>query len=103
MYELGLEDTMEGFNPFGIELLEEFGPVTWDGTAYSDDEYISNSESNGQVNFSSYFNSNENWSTYISSAKFGHFDNNVLLAEGAMKSGKDVAKYQCISRNRDEN
>lgn len=43
------------------------------------------------------------WADFIVGSKFGHFDNDTYLADGAVVSGKEVAKYQCISRNRDEN
>ena len=53
MYNLALEDSDPSFNPFGIEILEEFSAVTWNGTKYVDDSSDSNSsETNGRSNFS---------------------------------------------------
>ena len=103
MYNLALEDsdTYTSFNPFGIEILEEFSAVTWNGTAYSDDSFSSSSsETNGRSNFSAIL-SDRRWSTYVNSEHFGHFDNSTLLHSDAMKI--NYARSQCLSRNRDEN
>ena len=103
MYNLALEDsdTYTSFNPFGIEILEEFSAVTWNGTKYVDDSYIdSSSETNGRSNFSAIL-SDRRWSTYVNSEHFGHFDNSTLLHSDAMKI--NYARSQCLSRNRDEN
>ena len=102
MYNLALEDsdTYTSFNPFGIEILEEFSAVTWNGTKYVDDSYIdSSSETNGRSNFSAIL-SDRRWSTYVNSEHFGHFDNSTLLHSDAMKI--NYARSQCLSRNRDE-
>ena len=101
MYNLALEDSNPSFNPFGIEILEEFSAVTWNGTAYSDDSSDSNSsETNGRSNFSKIVSGGQ-WGDYVNSVHFGHFDNSTLLHSDAMK--KDFARSQCLSRNRDEN
>ena len=101
MYNLALEDSDSSFNPFGIEILEEFSAVTWNGTKYVDDSYIdSSSETNGRSNFSAIL-SDRRWSTYVNSEHFGHFDNSTLLHSDAMKI--NYARSQCLSRNRDEN
>lgn len=101
MYNLALEDSYPSFNPFGIEILEEFSAVTWNGTKYVDDSYIdSSSETNGRSNFSAIL-SDRRWSTYVNSEHFGHFDNSTLLHSDAMKI--NYARSQCLSRNRDEN
>lgn len=101
MYNLALEDSDPSFNPFGIEILEEFSAVTWNGTAYSDDTYnSSSSETNGRSNFSKIVSGGQ-WGDYVNSVHFGHFDNSTLLHSDAMK--KDYARSQCLSRNRDEN
>ena len=100
MYNLSL--TQEGYNPFGIEIFEEFPAVTWSGNNYVDGDTGNNSDVNGWANSQSYWNSSS-WSDFIVDSNFGHFDNNAYLADGAVVSGKEVAKYQCISRNRDEN
>lgn len=101
MYNLALEDSNPSFNPFGIEILEEFSAVTWNGTKYVDDSYIdSSSETNGRSNFSAIL-SDRRWSTYVNSEHFGHFDNSTLLHSDAMKI--NYARSQCLSRNRDEN
>lgn len=101
MYNLALEDSDPSFNPFGIEILEEFSAVTWNGTKYVDDSYIdSSSETNGRSNFSAIL-SDRRWSTYVNSEHFGHFDNSTLLHSDAMKI--NYARSQCLSRNRDEN
>lgn len=101
MYNLALEDSDPSFNPFGIEILEEFSAVTWNGTAYSDDSFSSSSsETNGRSNFSAIL-SDRRWSTYVNSEHFGHFDNSTLLDSDAMKI--NYARSQCLSRNRDEN
>ena len=106
MYNLALEDSdtytsLNPFNPFGIEILEEFSAVTWNGTKYVDDSYIdSSSETNGRSNFSAIL-SDRRWSTYVNSEHFGHFDNSTLLHSDAMKI--NYARSQCLSRNRDEN
>lgn len=102
MYNLALEDsdTYTSFNPFGIEILEEFSAVTWNGTKYVDDSYIdSSSETNGRSNFSAIL-SDRRWSTYVNSEHFGHFDNSTLLHPDAMII--NYARSQCLSRNRDE-
>lgn len=102
MYNLALEDsdTYTLFNPFGIEILEEFSAVTWNGTKYVDDSYIdSSSETNGRSNFSAIL-SDRRWSTYVNSEHFGHFDNSTLLHPDAMII--NYARSQCLSRNRDE-
>lgn len=101
MYNLSL--TQEGYNPFGIEILEEFPAVTWrGGSDRVDGDTGNNSDVNGWANSKTYWNSSS-WSNFIVDSKFGHFDNSTYLADGAVVSGKEVAKYQCISRNRDEN
>ena len=101
MYNLALEDSNPSFNPFGIEILEEFSAVTWNGTKYVDDSYIdSSSETNGRSNFSAIL-SDRRWSAYVNSEHFGHFDNSTLLHSDAMKI--NYARSQCLSRNRDEN
>lgn len=101
MYNLALEDSDPSFNPFGIEILEEFSAVTWNGTKYQDDSYSSSSsETNGRSNFSGIV-SGKSWSTYVNPSSFGHFDNSTLLHSKAMKI--DYARSQCLSRNRDEN
>ena len=99
MYNLSLTQT--GYNPFGIEILEEFPAVTWSGSNYDDGDEGNNSDVNGWANSKTYWNSSS-WSHFIVDSKFGHFDNSTYLADGAVVSGKEVAKYQCISRNRDE-
>ena len=100
MYNLSL--TQEGYNPFGIEILEEFPAVTWrGGSNHVDGDRGNNSDVNGWANSKTYWNSSS-WSDFIVDSKFGHFDNSTYLADGAVVSGKEVAKYQCISRNRDE-
>lgn len=103
MYNLSL--TRDGYNPFGIEILEEFPAVTWSGSNHVDGDGGNNSDVNGWANSKSYWNysSSSPWSEFIVDSKFGHFDNSTYLADGAVVSGKEVAKYQCISRNRDEN
>ena len=102
MYNLALEDSDPSFNPFGIEILEEFSAVTWNGTKYVDDSYIdSSSETNGRSNFSAIFSGVQQWSTYVNSGYFGHFDNSTLLHSNAMIN--NYARSQCLSRNRDEN
>lgn len=104
MYNLSL--TRDGYNPFGIEILEEFPAVTWSGSNHVDGDRGNNSDVNGWANSKSYWNyssSSSPWSEFIVDSKFGHFDNSTYLADGAVVSGKEVAKYQCISRNRDEN
>ena len=106
MYNLSLTQT--GYNPFGIEILEEFPAVTWrGGSNHVDGDRGNNSDVNGWANSKSYWNSSSSssspWSEFIVDSKFGHFDNSTYLADGAVVSGKEVAKYQCISRNRDEN
>lgn len=101
MYNLALEDSDPSFNPFGIEILEEFSAVTWNGTKYNDDSFDSNSsETNGRSNFSKIL-SDRQWSTYVNSEHFGHFDNSTLLNSDAMI--RNYARSQCLSRNRDEN
>ena len=101
MYNLSL--TRDGYNPFGIEILEEFPAVTWSGGSDRvDGDTGNNSDVNGWANSKTYWNSSS-WSDFIVDSKFGHFDNSTYLADGAVLSGKEVAKYQCISRNRDEN
>ena len=100
MYNLSL--TRDGYNPFGIEILEEFPAVTWSGSDHVDGDTGNNSDVNGWANSKNYWNSSS-WSNFIVDSKFGHFDNSTYLADGAVVSGKEVAKYQCISRNRDEN
>lgn len=101
MYNLALEDSDPSFNPFGIEILEEFSAVTWNGTKYVDDSSDSNSsETNGRSNFSKIVSGGQ-WGDYVNSVHFGHFDNSTLLHSDAMK--KDYARSQCLSRNRDEN
>ena len=100
MYNLSL--TQDGYNPFGIEILEEFPAVTWSGSDHVDGDRGNNSDVNGWANSKNYWNSSS-WSNFIVDSKFGHFDNSTYLADGAVVSGKEVAKYQCISRNRDEN
>lgn len=101
MYNLALEDSVPSFNPFGIEILEEFSAVTWNGTAYSDDSSDSNSsETNGRSNFSKIVSGGQ-WGDYVNSVHFGHFDNSTLLHSDAMKI--NYARSQCLSRNRDEN
>ena len=101
MYNLALEDSDPSFNPFGIEILEEFSAVTWNGTAYSDDSSDSNSsETNGRSNFSKIVSGGQ-WGDYVNSVHFGHFDNSTLLHSDAMKI--NYARSQCLSRNRDEN
>ena len=101
MYNLSLTQT--GYNPFGIEILEEFPAVTWrGGSNHVDGDRGNNSDVNGWANSKTYWNSSS-WSDFIVDSKFGHFDNSTYLADGAVVSGKEVAKYQCISRNRDEN
>ena len=103
MYNLSL--TQDGYNPFGIEILEEFPAVTWSGSDRVDGDggvTDNNSDVNGWANSKRYWNSSS-WSDFIVDSKFGHFDNSTYLADGAVVSGKEVAKYQCISRNRDEN
>ncbi len=101
MYNLALEDSDPSFNPFGIEILEEFSAVTWNGTKYVDDSYIdSSSETNGRSNFFEIV-SRGKWSDYVNSVHFGHFDNSTLLHSDAMKI--NYARSQCLSRNRDEN
>ena len=106
MYNLALEDSdtytsFNPFNPFGIEILEEFSAVTWNGTAYSDDSSDSNSsETNGRSNFSKIVSGGQ-WGDYVNSVHFGHFDNSTLLHSDAMKI--NYARSQCLSRNRDEN
>ncbi|MDD6509469.1 MAG: hypothetical protein PUF43_08455, partial [Bacteroidales bacterium] len=100
MYNLSL--TQKGYNPFGIEILEEFPAVTWSGSDHVDGDTGNNSDVNGWANSTNYWNSSS-WSEFIVDSKFGHFDNSTYLADGAVISGKEVAKYQCISRNRDEN
>ncbi len=100
MYNLSLTQT--GYNPFGIEILEEFPAVTWrGGSNHVDGDRGNNSDVNGWANSKTYWNSSS-WSDFIVDSKFGHFDNSTYLADGAVVSGKEVAKYQCISRNRDE-
>ena len=99
MYNLSL--TQVGYNPFGIEILEEFPAVTWSGSDHVDGDRGNNSDVNGWANSKNYWNSSS-WSNFIVDSKFGHFDNSTYLADGAVVSGKEVAKYQCISRNRDE-
>lgn len=100
MYNLALEDSNPSFNPFGIEILEEFSAVTWNGTKYVDDSYIdSSSETNGRSNFSAIL-SDRRWSAYVNSEHFGHFDNSTLLHPDAMII--NYARSQCLSRNRDE-
>ena len=106
MYNLALEDsdtyTYTSFNPFGIEILEEFSAVTWNGTKYVDDSYIdSSSETNGRSNFFEILSDDRQWSTYVNSVHFGHFDNSTLLHSDAMIN--NYARSQCLSRNRDEN
>lgn len=101
MYNLALEDSDLSFNPFGIEILEEFSAVTWNGTPYSDESFSSSSsETNGRSNFSSIVSGGQ-WSNYVNSDSFGHFDNSTLLHSDAMKI--NYARSQCLSRNRDEN
>ena len=105
MYNLSL--TQKGYNPFGIEILEEFPAVTWSGSDRVDGDggvTDNNSDVNGWANSTNYWNysSSSPWSEFIVDSKFGHFDNSTYLADGAVVSGKEVAKYQCISRNRDE-
>ena len=100
MYNLALEDSDPSFNPFGIEILEEFSAVTWNGTAYSDDSFSSSSsETNGRSNFSKIVSGGQ-WGDYVNSVHFGHFDNSTLLHSNAMKI--NYARSQCLSRNRDE-
>ena len=102
MYNLALEDsdTYTSFNPFGIEILEEFSAVTWNGTAYNDDSSDSNSsETNGRSNFSKIVSGGQ-WGDYVNSGHFGHFDNSTLLHSDAMRI--NYARSQCLSRNRDE-
>lgn len=102
MYNLALEDSDSSFNPFGIEILEEFSAVTWNGTKYVDDSYIdSSSETNGRSNFFEILSDDRQWSTYVNSVHFGHFDNSTLLHSDAMIN--NYARSQCLSRNRDEN
>ena len=101
MYNLALEDSDSSFNPFGIEILEEFSAVTWNGTKYVDDSSDSNSsETNGRSNFSKIVSGGQ-WGDYVNSVHFGHFDNSTLLHSDAMKI--NYARSQCLSRNRDEN
>lgn len=101
MYNLALEDSDPSFNPFGIEILEEFSAVTWNGTKYVDDSSDSNSsETNGRSNFSKIVSGGQ-WGDYVNSVHFGHFDNSTLLHSDAMKI--NYARSQCLSRNRDEN
>ncbi|MGM9744190.1 MAG: fimbrial protein [Candidatus Cryptobacteroides sp.] len=102
MYNLSL--AQDGYNPFGIEILEEFPAVTWSGSDRVDGDggvTDNNSDVNGWANSTNYWNSSS-WSDFIVDSNFGHFDNNTYLADGAVVSGKEVAKFQCISRNRDE-
>ena len=102
MYNLALEDSDLSFNPFGIEILEEFSAVTWNGTAYSDDSFSSSSsETDGRSNFSAIVSGRQQWNTYVNSVHFGHFDNSTLLHSDAMRI--NYARSQCLSRNRDEN
>ena len=101
MYNLALEDSDPSFNPFGIEILEEFSAVTWNGTKYVDDSFSSSSsETNGRSNFSKIVSRGQ-WGHYVNSEHFGHFDNSTLLHSDAMKI--NYARSQCLSRNRDEN
>ena len=101
MYNLALEDSDSSFNPFGIEILEEFSAVTWNGTKYVDDSSDSNSsETNGRSNFSKIVSGGQ-WGDYVNSVHFGHFDNSTLLHSDAMS--RNYARSQCLSRNRDEN
>ena len=103
MYNLALEDSDPSFNPFGIEILEEFSAVTWNGTRYSDEPSVdssSSSETNGRSNFSKIVSGGQ-WGHYVNSVHFGHFDNSTLLHSDAMKI--NYARSQCLSRNRDEN
>ena len=100
MYNLALEDSDPSFNPFGIEILEEFSAVTWNGTKYVDDSFSSSSsETNGRSNFSKIVSGGQ-WDDYVNSVHFGHFDNSTLLHSNAMKI--NYARSQCLSRNRDE-
>lgn len=100
MYNLALEDSDPDFNPFGIEILEEFSAVTWNGTAYRDDG-AGASEVEGLANFKSFFTlGTSRWDTYADSEYLGHFNNDTHLHENAMKIA--YAKTQCLSRNRDE-
>lgn len=101
MYNLALEDSDPSFNPFGIEILEEFSAVTWNGTKYVDDSFSSSSsETNGRSNFSKIVSGGQ-WDDYVNSVHFGHFDNSTLLHSDAMR--RNYARSQCLSRNRDEN
>lgn len=108
MYNLDINDP--SYNPFGIEILEEFGPVTWNGKlsvsgTSADEAVTATNESNvdGRHNFRRNFTSSSKWSTYVNYSNAGHFDNSTFVADGSMKSNYSAAKWQCISRNRDEN